>query len=272
MTELVLRTTGLIRRFGDLRALDEVYLDIPYGQVVSLVGPSGCGKSTLLRCLTYLDPPDDGFIQVGGDWLGRERLSNGTIKRRGWRDIDRVRRKIGLVFQALNLWPHMTVLENLSLPQRVTLGRSPSEAEARARDLLARLRIEELADAYPSAISGGQQQRVAIARAMALEPEILLFDEPTSALDPELVVEVLRLLRELAQSGMTMLVVTHELAFARDVSDRLLFMDKGKILADGSPRDVISQSADQRVRAFFDKVTAFHPKFMQVGILPKEIP
>jgi len=263
MTGLALRTTGLVRRFGDLKALDEVYLDIPHGQVVSLVGPSGCGKSTLLRCLTYLDPPDDGFVEVGGEWLGRELQPNGTISRRSRRDIDRVRRKVGIVFQALNLWPHMSVLDNLCIAQRIALGRSESEAARRARGLLERLRISQIADAFPGQISGGQQQRVAIARAMAVDPEILLFDEPTSALDPELVGEVLRLLKEFAQSGMTMLVVTHELAFARDVADRLLFMDKGRILADGPPQQVITQTRDRRVREFFDKVTAFHPKFMQ---------
>lgn len=264
-----LRATRLVRRFGELKAIDELYLEIPYGQVVSLVGPSGCGKSTLLRCLTYLDPPDDGFIEVGGEWLGRARLSNGIVKRRSRRDTDRVRRKIGLVFQSLNLWPHLSVLDNICTAQCVALGRSREAARARALELLDRLRISEIADAFPGQISGGQQQRVAIARAMAMDPEILLFDEPTSALDPELVGEVLRLLKELASSGMTMLVVTHELAFARDVADRLLFMDHGIILADGPPQDVITQTADRRVRDFFDKVTAFHPKFM-AGTKPKE--
>jgi polar amino acid transport system ATP-binding protein len=258
---MALRAIRLIRSFGAVRALDEVYLEIPYGQVVSLVGPSGCGKSTLLRCLTYLDPPDDGFIQVGGDWIGRQLYPGGEIRRLSRRETDKVRPRIGLVFQALNLWPHLNVLENVVCGQLVALDRTRAHAEVKARSLLSRLLIEDLADAFPGQLSGGQKQRVAIARALAMDPEILLFDEPTSALDPELVGEVLTLLKEFACAGMTMLVVTHELGFALNVATRLLFMDEGKIIADGKPHEIMNSTSNSRVADFFSRISAFHPDF-----------
>ncbi len=259
MTALALRATGLIRRFGEVRALDEVYLDIPRGQAVSLVGPSGCGKSTLLRALTWLEPPDEGFVEVGGDFLGRERTLAGLVRRQRRREIDRIRPRIGLVFQSLNLWPHLTALDNVVRPQTVALGRPASEARAKAEGLFADLQLADLALKHPDQLSGGQKQRVAIARALAMDPEMLLFDEPTSALDPELVGDVLRLLKRFAESGMTMLVVTHEIGFALHVADRLLFMDRGRIVADGPPAAVIDRSEDPRVRDFFARVSAFRP-------------
>ena len=254
-----LRASGLVRRFGPTLALDDVYLDIPEGQVASLVGPSGCGKSTLLRTLLWLDAPDEGFVEVAGGYIGREILPGGLIRRQSRREIDRIRPRIGMVYQDLNLWPHMSVRDNVLRPQVVAIRRDPADAAARTDALLERLGIADLAGSFPSGISGGQKQRVAIARALAMEPRIMLFDEPTSALDPELIGEVLKLLRELAQEGMTMLVVTHELAFARDVASRLLFMDRGRIIADGDPRSVIGSRDDPRVAAFFDRVAAFHP-------------
>ena len=261
MTAPALRATNLTRRFGDVLALDSVYFDIPRGQVASLVGPSGCGKSTLLRTLLWLDPPDDGFVEVGGSFLGRELNPQGVVRRQTAREIDRIRPRIGMVYQQLNLWPHLSAMENVVRPQMVVARRTRVEAETEARRLFDRLRILPLADRKPGALSGGQKQRVAIARALAMGPEIMLFDEPTSALDPELVGEVLQLLHEFAQAGMTMMVVTHELGFARDIASRLLFMDRGRIIADGDPRTIIQARDNARVADFFDKVCAFHPQF-----------
>ena len=256
-----LRATGLTRSFGEVRALDDIYFEIPKGQVVALVGPSGCGKSTLLRTLLWLEPPDDGFIEVGGHYLGRTLGSRGSIRRQSRHEIDRIRPKIGMVYQALNLWPHLSALANLTTPLIRVAGLSRDEAEEKAMALLDRLKIAPLAGQRPGALSGGQKQRVAIARALAMEPEIMLFDEPTSALDPELVGEVLDLLGEFAATGMTMMVVTHELGFARGVASRLMFMDKGRIIADGQPQEVIQSRDNPRVSSFFDRVSAFHPDF-----------
>ncbi len=267
---LALSATGLVRRFGQTRALDEVYLDIPKGQVASLVGPSGCGKSTLLRTLLWLDPPDGGFVEVGGRYIGHERDRHGLIRRQSRRQIDAIRPSIGIVYQDLNLWPHMTVRDNVQRPQTVALRRTPKDAADRTDALLERLRIAELADAYPGQISGGQKQRVAIARALAMEPQIMLFDEPTSSLDPELVGEVLGMLKEFAAEGMTMLVVTHELAFARDVASRLLFMDHGRIVADGDPQKIFTSQDNARVAEFFQKVSAFHPTLSKPSKLSPE--
>lgn len=260
-TAPALRASNLHRRFGNLAALSDVYFDIPKGQVVSLVGPSGCGKSTLLRALLWLDPPDEGFIEVGGRFLGRELVGQGVVRRQSPTEIDRIRPKIGMVYQQLNLWPHMTVAENIMRPQMVVARKSLAAAQETTSRLLDRLKISGLAQRQPGEISGGQKQRVAIARALAMGPEIMLFDEPTSALDPELVGEVLQLLRDFAANGMTMMVVTHELAFARDVASRLMFMDHGRIIADGNPRDIIASRDNARVSDFFDTVSAFHPGF-----------
>jgi polar amino acid transport system ATP-binding protein len=250
----VLRISALTKRFHRTIALDQVYLDIAPGEIVALIGPSGCGKSTLLRCLTWLDPPDDGFIEISGRPFGRELTIGGVVRRHGRREIDALRPKIGLVFQQLNLWPHMTALENIVRPQIVVLKRPRVEAEARARELLSRLALSDRADSYPHALSGGQKQRVAIARALAVEPALMLFDEPTSALDPELVGEVLGVLRDLAASGMTMLVVTHEIGFAAEVADRIAFMDHGRIVESGPARELLTSPREPRLRQFLDLV------------------
>jgi len=248
--DLVLRITGLTKRFGDVRVLDDVYLDIRRGEVVALIGPSGCGKSTLLRCVTWLEQPDDGFIEVDGHPFGRERGAGGIVRRHRGREIDAMRPRIGLVFQQLHLWPHLTALENTVRPQVVVLKRSRGDAERRGRALLTRLGLADLITRHPHELSGGQKQRVAIARTLAMEPALMLFDEPTSALDPELVGEVLSLLRDLAASGMTMLVVTHEIGFAANVADRIAFMDKGRIIEDRPYRALMDDCTDPRVTAF----------------------
>jgi polar amino acid transport system ATP-binding protein len=230
-----------------------VYLDIAKGEVVALIGPSGCGKSTLLRCLTWLEQPDDGFITIEGKPFGRE-IAGNVVRRHGRRQIDAMRPRIGMVFQQLNLWPHLSAMENIVRPQVVVLRRSREEAAERARALLASLSLGDKAEQYPHALSGGQRQRVAIARALAMDPALMLFDEPTSALDPELVGEVLALLRQLAGTGMTMLVVTHEIGFAAHVADRIAFMDKGRIIEDGLAEQVMNRPADRRVAAFLDLI------------------
>jgi polar amino acid transport system ATP-binding protein len=252
----VLRVSALSKRFLRTVALDQVYLDIAPGEIVALIGPSGCGKSTLLRCLTWLEQPDDGFIEVAGRAFGRELTFGGVVRRQSRREIDALRPKIGLVFQQLHLWPHMTALENIVRPQIVVLKRPRREAEARARELLARLALSDRADSYPHALSGGQKQRVAIARALAVDPALMLFDEPTSALDPELVGEVLGVLRDLAASGMTMLVVTHEIGFAAKVADRIAFMDHGRIVESGPARELLAAPKEPRLRQFLDLVQA----------------
>jgi polar amino acid transport system ATP-binding protein len=254
---VALSARNLVRRFGTHTALDNISFDIPHGQVVSLVGPSGCGKSTLLRALTMLDPANEGFITIDGQPFGRYQVGT-QINTQRTRDFERMRAKIGLVFQQFNLWPHMSVLENIMTPQRIVLSRSHAEAKAKAEQLLERLHIAPLARRYPSQISGGQKQRVAIARAMSMDPSLMLFDEPTSALDPEMVGEVLSLLRDIAAEGTTMLVVTHEIAFARKVADRMIFMDRGRIIADGDPSALIADKDNDRVRQFFDQINAIH--------------
>jgi polar amino acid transport system ATP-binding protein len=266
--DLALRVTGLTKRFGSTIALDDVYIDIPKGQVVTLVGPSGCGKSTLLRCLTWLEPPDRGFIEIAGRPFGRERGPGGIVRHHRGREIDRMRPEIGLVFQQLNLWPHWSVRANIERPQRIVLGRDASNARARADELMDQLRIAGLAETFPTRLSGGQRQRVAIARALAMDPALMLFDEPTSALDPELVGEVLGILRSLAARHTTMLVVTHEIGFARAAADRVLFMDKGAIIADGPPAEVMAGADNPRVRAFFDLVAGRYGPAQPPGATP----
>ncbi len=242
---------------GPARALDSVDLEIARGEVVALIGPSGCGKTSLLRSLTWLETPNEGFIEIDGVPFGRERTAAGTVRQHSGREIDRMRPRIGFVFQNFNLWPHLSARGNVERAQQVVLGRSAGEAAERADQLLARLQIDEFADKRPQQLSGGQQQRVAIARALAMDPALMFFDAPTSSLDVELVGEVLGLLRELAADGTTMLVVTHEIGFARHVASRALFMDRGKIVADGPPDDVIYRAENPRVRDFFDRVLAF---------------
>ncbi|RST19222.1 amino acid ABC transporter ATP-binding protein [Streptomyces sp. WAC05374] len=234
---------GLHKSFGDNEVLRGIDLDVATGEVVCVIGPSGSGKSTLLRCVNLLEEPTRGTVFVGGT-----EVTDLDV------DIDAVRRRIGMVFQQFNLFPHVTVTENLTLPQRRVLGRGKEQAAKVARENLARVGLADKADAYPAQLSGGQQQRVAIARALAMGPEVMLFDEPTSALDPELVGDVLAVMRMLAAEGMTMMVVTHEMSFAREVADRVVFMDEGRIVEEGPAERVVGDPQHERTRHFLTRI------------------
>jgi polar amino acid transport system ATP-binding protein len=236
----VVRLEAVHKRFGDLEVLNGIDLSVRGGEVLVIIGPSGSGKSTLLRCVNLLEPVNDGRIF----FEGRE------ITTAKGADVSRVRARIGMVFQQFNLFPHLRVLDNLTLAARRIRGIPRDAAEERARELLSRVGLEEKARQYPHQLSGGQQQRVAIARALMMEPHVMLFDEVTSALDPELVGEVLIVMRDLARAGMTMLVVTHEMQFARQVGDRVVFMDDGRIVEQGSPEDVLDRPKEERTRRF----------------------
>ena len=240
-----LQIEGLRKSFGRNEVLRGVDLDVEEHEVVCLIGASGSGKSTLLRCVNLIEPVDGGRIVVNGE----------EITRRGT-NVNHVRQRIGIVFQAFNLFPHMTVLRNVTLAPQAALGRSRTEAEARARELLARFGLADKARDYPDRLSGGQQQRVAIVRALAMEPDLMLLDEVTSALDPELVAEVLEVIRELAAGGMTMLIATHEMAFARDIADRVCFLDDGVILEQGPPREIFSAPLEPRTQQFLERIVA----------------
>ena len=234
---------GLRKRFGELIVLRGIDLTVATGEVVCIIGPSGSGKSTVLRCVNRLEEPSDGQVLIDG-----EDITDPDC------DIDDVRSRIGMVFQQFNLFPHLDVTGNLTIAQRRVLGRSRAEAAAVAATVLDRVGLADKADAYPAQLSGGQQQRVAIARALAMDPEVMLFDEPTSALDPELVGEVLDVMRGLAEDGMTMLVVTHEMGFARRVADRVVFVDGGHILEEGPPDQVLDHPTHARTRQFLHQV------------------
>ncbi|MGX1793151.1 amino acid ABC transporter ATP-binding protein [Microbacterium sp. NPDC055312] len=234
---------GLAKSFGDNEVLKGIDLTVHSGEVVCIIGPSGSGKSTLLRSVNLLEQPTGGHIFIEGIDVTDEDT-----------DIDRVRQRIGMVFQSFNLFPHMSVLGNLTIAQRRVKKRSKEEAEQVAREMLDRVGLAEKADAFPSHLSGGQQQRVAIARALCMNPDMMLFDEPTSALDPELVGEVLQVMRTLADEGMTMLVVTHEMGFAREVGSRLIFMDDGHIVEQGDPREVLANPQHPRTQDFLSRV------------------
>jgi ABC-type polar amino acid transport system ATPase subunit len=237
----------LSKRFGDNVVLDDVSLHVEPGSVTALIGPSGAGKSTFLRCINLLEIPDSGTIRVA-----HHVIEPGKQVRA--KDLAALRQSVGMVFQSFNLFPHMTVLENVSFPQRQVLGRSREQADARSMQLLERVGLPEKAKEYPQRCSGGQQQRIAIARALALDPSIMLFDEPTSAIDPEVGLEVLAVMRELADDGMTMLVVTHEMQFARDVSDTLVVMADCKIIEQGDPRAIMNDPQNPRTRQFLRAV------------------
>nr|WP_189657479.1 MULTISPECIES: amino acid ABC transporter ATP-binding protein [Pseudomonas] len=226
-----------------VRAVDNVTTQVAKGEVVVVLGPSGSGKSTFLRCLNGLEHFDEGHVSIGGLQLDDPKT-----------DINAYRREVGMVFQHFNLFPHMTVLENLCLAQKVVRKRNKAEREAKARALLEKVGIAQKANEYPSRLSGGQQQRVAIARALAMDPKVMLFDEPTSALDPEMVGEVLDVMKTLAQEGMTMVCVTHEMGFAREVADRVLFFDHGKLLEDSPPQEFFAAPKDLRAQAFLRQV------------------
>jgi polar amino acid transport system ATP-binding protein len=234
---------GVSKWFGDLQVLDKVTLDVPEHNVVCLIGASGSGKSTLLRCLNMLEHVEEGEIVVDGQRLTHEKV-----------DVNDLRRKIGIVFQAYNLFPHMTVLQNVMLAPRKALGISRDEAEERARPLLRRIGLEAKANEFPDRLSGGQQQRVAIVRALAMQPKLMLLDEITSALDPQLVSDVLELVRELADTGMTMILATHEMGFAREVADKVCFLDAGRICEEGPPQQIFSNPREARTRQFLSRV------------------
>ena len=243
--QLALRVAGLRKSFGQLTVLDGVDLEVGQHEVVCLIGASGSGKSTLLRCINLLEPIDAGRIEL----RGQEITAPGV-------NVDRVRRRIGIVFQSFNLFPHMRVLDNITLAPRKVLGASRAQAEDAGRSLLRRFGLEEKSLDYPDRLSGGQQQRVAIVRALAMQPDLMLLDEITSALDPELVAEVLDVVRELATGGMTMVIATHEMGFARDVADRVCFLDGGRILEQGPPAELFAEPREPRTRQFLQRVTA----------------
>ena len=241
--EPVLRLERVRKSFGDNLVLDEIDLEVVPREVLVIIGPSGSGKSTLLRCVNLLEPINAGRIVVQG-----AEITAGGV------DVNRVRRGIGIVFQSYNLFPHMSVLENVTLAPRKALGLSRREAAQQATELLARFGLADKRSDYPDRLSGGQQQRVAIVRALAMRPELMLLDEVTSALDPELVAEVLRVIRELAEGGMTMLIATHEMSFARDIADRVCFLDAGVILEEGPPERIFSSPEQARTRQFLDRI------------------
>ena len=241
--KVMLQIHQLSKSFGDLEVLKDISMNVMEGEVVVLIGPSGSGKSTFLRCLNQLEMPSGGTIRYGGNFI----LDKGY-------DIRRFREEVGMVFQRFNLFPQKTVLQNVMLAPVLTRRKSKDAAREKAMELLGKVGLAEKADVYPRTLSGGQQQRVAIARALAMEPKALLFDEPTSALDPELVGEVLSVMKDLAREGMTMLVVTHEMGFARDVADRVIFMDKGYIVEEGTPEEIFTNPKEERTKAFLSRV------------------
>jgi len=251
MGEAMLKLDGVHKRFGALEVLRGIDLEVAHGEVVCVLGPSGSGKSTLLRCVNLLEPPEQGEIFLEGKDICKG-PDSGTGEQ-SWR-LDFVRQRVGIVFQQFNLFPHKTALQNVTMAPERVLGRSSGEARAKATQLLERVGLADKLNEYPERLSGGQQQRVAIARALAMDPHVMLFDEVTSALDPELVKEVLDVLRELAAEGMTMLVVTHEMGFARDVGDKVVFMDGGVIVEQGKPAEVLDNPREERTRRFLGLV------------------
>ncbi len=241
--DILIEVEHLSKSFGENNVLKDINLTVHRGEVISILGPSGCGKSTFIRTLVSLEKADGGVIKLDGENI----LTKGT-------DINKIRQRIGMVFQSFNLFPHMTVKENIMLaPVKLKLM-SQEEASKKADELLKRIGLSDKADQHPSRLSGGQQQRVAIVRALAMNPEVMLFDEPTSALDPEMVGEVLSLIRDLADSGMTMLIVTHEMGFARDVSDRILFFNEGYIVEENTPEEFFGNPQNERLKEFLSKV------------------
>ncbi|MBH5399864.1 amino acid ABC transporter ATP-binding protein [Bradyrhizobium sp. CNPSo 4010] len=253
MTKPLVAIRSASKAFGEFQALKNVSLDVWPGEVLCLIGASGSGKTTLLRCINQLTVIDSGGIWLDGEMLG-VREEGGKLRRLTERQIARQRLKTGMVFQRFNLFPHKTALENITEGPLQVQGRNPGEVRAEAIELLRRVGLATKADSYPSQLSGGQQQRVAIARALAMKPMLMLFDEPTSALDPELVGEVLAVMKELARSGMTMMVVTHELGFAREVADRVVYMDHGAIVEQGRACDVLGAPREERTKAFLSAV------------------
>ncbi|WP_314295272.1 amino acid ABC transporter ATP-binding protein [Fusobacterium periodonticum] len=239
----MINITNLYKNFGDLEVLKNISTEIKKGEIISIIGPSGSGKSTFLRCINKLEEPSSGHIYIDGMDL----MDKNT-------DINKIRERVGMVFQHFNLFPNMTVLDNLTLSPIMVKKESKEEAEKYALSLLEKVGLSDKANSYPTQLSGGQKQRIAIARALAMKPEVILFDEPTSALDPEMIKEVLDVMRDLAKEGMTMLIVTHEMGFARNVGNRILFMDKGEIVEDCSPKDFFENPTNERIKDFLNKV------------------
>lgn len=239
----MINITNLHKNFGDLEVLKNISTEIKKGEIISIIGPSGSGKSTFLRCINKLEEPSSGHIYIDGMDL----MDKNT-------DINKIRERVGMVFQHFNLFPHMTVLDNLTLSPIMVKKESKEEAEKYALSLLKKVGLADKANSYPSQLSGGQKQRIAIARALAMKPDVILFDEPTSALDPEMIKEVLDVMRDLAKEGMTMLIVTHEMGFARNVANRILFMDNGEIIEDCSPKDFFENPTNERIKDFLNKV------------------
>nr|BBH94122.1 ATP-binding protein [Thermogemmatispora argillosa] len=251
----MVRIEQVVKRFGDLLVLNNINMTVKRGQVVVIIGPSGSGKTTLLRCINHLEKIDGGRIYVDGQLVGY-RLVKGRLVEAKEAEIARMRAQIGFVFQRFNLFAHMTALENIIEAPIHVLGLPRDEAVAQAMELLRKVGLEDKAHAYPHKLSGGQQQRVAIARALAMRPKLMLFDEATSALDPELVGEVLKVMRQLAEEGMTMVVVTHEMGFARDVADHVVFMDRGIIVEEGPPEQIFDDPQNERTRNFLGLIAA----------------
>jgi polar amino acid transport system ATP-binding protein len=247
MTGPILQITGLTKRFGDHTVLDDINLSVQIGETVCILGPSGSGKSTLLRCINFLERPDRGSVHLAGERVGFRPGGNVAMSDA---ELAKLRTRIGMVFQHFALWPHMTVLRNVTEGPLHVQRRGADEVRAEAFELLAKVGLQDKHDAYPARLSGGQKQRVGIARALMMQPDLLLFDEPTSALDPELVGEVLGVMRTLARDGTTMVVVTHEMAFARDVATRVVFMDQGRIVEAGPPETFFTAPATDRARQF----------------------
>ncbi|MBE6846468.1 MAG: amino acid ABC transporter ATP-binding protein [Ruminococcus sp.] len=241
--DVIISIKDLKKSFGALNVLNGITTDIKKGEVVVILGPSGCGKSTFLRCLNMLETPDDGHIIFDGADLMDKKT-----------DINKKRRKMMMVFQHFNLFPHLTILDNLTVAPKKLSGIPKEEAEQKAMKLLERVRLADKAGAYPNQLSGGQKQRVAICRALAMEPDVILFDEPTSALDPEMVGEVLEVMKQLAGSGITMICVTHEMGFAKEVASRVIFLDEGVIAQDGTPQEVFSNPDNPRLKDFLSKI------------------
>jgi polar amino acid transport system ATP-binding protein len=244
---------GLTKRFGEIEVVKDVDLSVRMGEKVAIIGPSGSGKTTLLRCVAHLERPTSGYVAIGGERIGAK-LVDGHWRDMSDREIARIRTGIGMVFQRFNLFPHLTALENVMLGPTRVLKQNRTEVEPLARELLRKVGLAHKAGDYPERLSGGQQQRVAIARSLAMQPRLMLFDEATSALDPELIGEVLNVMRDLARDGMTMLIVTHEMQFAEDVADRVIFMDHGRIVDEGPPLDLFRSPSHPRIQAFLRAV------------------
>ncbi|MEU5271236.1 amino acid ABC transporter ATP-binding protein [Streptomyces hygroscopicus] len=254
-SQVIVSLRGIRKSFRGTEVLHGISLDIHRGETICLIGPSGSGKSTLLRCVNHLEVPDEGVVVVDGSVIGC-RVRGRTLHQLGPRELAAQRSAMGMVFQSFNLFPHLTARENIVEAPRRVLGLSPAEADARAQELMARVGLAHKLDSYPEKLSGGQQQRVAIARALAMRPKVMLFDEPTSALDPEMVQEVLSVIKDLARDGMTLVVVTHEMRFAADVADRIVFMDDGRIVEEGAPDRLLRAPAHDRTRMFLSKVVS----------------